>query len=70
MSSTAKWILLAAGAFVQALEERQGLIIGSPEEAAFRRGFINAEGFHGTIAALPASPYRSYLERLLLDMTS
>ncbi|SHM86893.1 sugar phosphate nucleotidyltransferase [Polaribacter sp. KT 15] len=35
--------LMQAGQFVQVIEERQGLKIGSIEEAAFRAGFINKE---------------------------
>ena len=35
--------LMQAGQFVQVLEERQGLKIGSLEEAAYRMGFINKE---------------------------
>ena len=33
--------LLDAGNFVKTLTERQGLQMGSPEEVAFRRGFID-----------------------------
>lgn len=32
--------LLQAANFVQAVEDRQGLMISSPEEIAYRRGFI------------------------------
>jgi len=35
--------LLQASMFVQTVEERQGLIIASPEEVAFRMGFIDAQ---------------------------
>ncbi|MFY7811605.1 MAG: glucose-1-phosphate thymidylyltransferase RfbA, partial [Flavobacterium sp.] len=34
--------LMQAGQFVQVIEERQGLKIGSIEEAAYKMGFINA----------------------------
>ncbi len=33
--------LLHAATFVQTLQERQGLLVGSPEEVAFRMGFID-----------------------------
>jgi glucose-1-phosphate thymidylyltransferase len=32
--------LLAAAFFVQTIQSRQGLIVGSPEEAAYRRGYL------------------------------
>ncbi len=35
--------LLQAANFIQAVEERQGLMISSPEEIAYRRGFIDRE---------------------------
>ncbi len=49
--------LLQASNFIQAVEERQGLLVGSPEEVAFRMGFIgkdrlleHAERMQGTYA--------------------
>jgi len=49
--------LLQASNFIQAVEERQGLLIGAPEEVAFRMGFIDkarliaqAEKVHGSYA--------------------
>lgn len=35
--------LLQAANFVQTIQDRQGFLIGCPEEVAFRMGFINAE---------------------------
>lgn len=35
--------LLQAANFIQAVEERQGLMISSPEEIAYRKGFIDRE---------------------------
>lgn len=34
--------LLQAGAFVQTIQNRQGMLVGCPEEVAFRMGFIDA----------------------------
>ncbi|GAC1683616.1 MAG: glucose-1-phosphate thymidylyltransferase RfbA [Gemmatimonadaceae bacterium] len=45
--------LLEASNFIEAVEQRQGLMIGSIEEVAFRMGFIDA----AQLAAL-AAPYR------------
>jgi glucose-1-phosphate thymidylyltransferase len=49
--------LLEASNFIRAIEERQGLLVGSPEEVAFRMGFIDrerllehAKRFQGTYA--------------------
>lgn len=35
--------LMQAGSFVQTIQSRQGLLVGSPCEAAYRMGFITAE---------------------------
>ncbi|QHI96459.1 glucose-1-phosphate thymidylyltransferase RfbA [Aristophania vespae] len=35
--------LMQAGTFVQAIQSRQGMLVGSPTEAAFRMGFISLE---------------------------
>ncbi|RYG36986.1 glucose-1-phosphate thymidylyltransferase [bacterium] len=35
--------MLQAGLFVEAVQSRQGLLVGSPEEIAFRNGWIDAD---------------------------
>jgi len=57
--------LLAAGTFVHALEERQSLYIGCPEEASYRMGFMDRSRFEKCIETLPNCPYRDYLRRVL-----
>ena len=57
--------LLSASSFVAAIEQRQGLLVGSPEEAAYRAGFLSSEGFRRAVEALPSSNYRSILERVV-----
>ncbi len=57
--------LLQAANFVQAVEERQGLMIGCPEEVAYRMGFINKSQLRRLAGQLTSSSYGSYLARLV-----
>ncbi len=59
--------LMQAGQFVQVIEERQGLKIGSIEEVAFRNGFINKEQLKQLATPLVKSGYGSYLMNLIND---
>lgn len=59
--------LHAASAYVQVIEQRQGIKIGCPEEAAFRRGFISTAQFEKLIGTLPACEYRDYLAYVLAE---
>jgi len=59
--------LMQAGQFVQVIEERQGLKIGSIEEVAFRNGFINKEKLKHLATPLVKSGYVSYLMNLIND---
>ncbi len=56
--------LMQAGEFVRVLEQRQGLKVGSIEEAAFRQGFIDAEQLRKIAEPLRKSGYGDYLLRL------
>jgi len=56
--------LLAASHFIGTLEARQGLKIACLEEIAWRRGFIDDDGMRRILAAMPASEYRAYVERV------
>ncbi|HEV2394991.1 MAG TPA: glucose-1-phosphate thymidylyltransferase RfbA [Verrucomicrobiae bacterium] len=51
-----------ASAYVQTIEKRQGIKIGCPEEAAFRRGFLSLEQLQGLVQRMPRCEYRDYLE--------
>lgn len=53
--------LMQASQFVQVIEERQGLKIGSIEEAAFKMGFINKKQLHKLAKPLVKSGYGNYL---------
>ena len=54
-----------ASAYVQTIEKRQGIKIGCPEEAAFRRGFLTLEQFANLIDGVPKCEYRDYLADVL-----
>ena len=57
--------LLDAGNYVRTIEERQGLKIGVPEEAAWRRGFITDDEMRERGELLYKSGYGAYLLGLL-----
>lgn len=56
-----------ASAYVQTIEKRQGIKIGCPEEAAFRRGFLSVAQFEVLIARIPNCEYRDYLNNVLAE---
>ena len=56
--------LLQAANFVQAVEERQGLMIGCPEEIAYRVGFISKKQLKDLARQLRHNSYGDYLLRL------
>jgi glucose-1-phosphate thymidylyltransferase len=53
--------LLDAGEYVRAVERRQGLRIGSPEEAAWRRGYLSDDELRAVAGPLRKSGYGDYL---------
>lgn len=56
--------LLQAANFVQAVEERQGLMIGCPEEIAYRMGFITKDQLYTLGESLNHNSYGDYLLQL------
>jgi glucose-1-phosphate thymidylyltransferase len=56
--------LLQAANFIQAVQERQGLMIASPEEIAFGQGFINREQLLALAQKMGNNGYGNYLLRL------
>lgn len=61
--------LLSASNFVAIVEQRQGLKIGSPEEAAFRMGWLSAEELDRAAEHLENSGYGRYLRAILNEAT-
>ena len=59
--------LMQASQFVQVIEERQGLKIGSIEEAAFKMGFISKEELSEIVEPLEKSGYGKHLLGLLKE---
>ena len=57
--------LMQAGTFVQVIEERQGLKIGSIEETAYRMGYIDEEQLEKIAQPLIKSGYGEYLIRII-----
>jgi glucose-1-phosphate thymidylyltransferase len=50
-----------ASAYVQTIEKRQGIKIGCPEEASFRRGFLTLAELEALTARMPKCEYQNYL---------
>ena len=57
--------LLQAANFVQAVEERQGMMISCPEEIAYRLGFIETGPTHSAGERYRGNQYGEYLLQLL-----
>lgn len=55
--------LAEAANYVMAVEHRQGLKIGCPEEIAFRKGWIDADQLKTLAASIP-NPYGDYLNSI------
>lgn len=56
--------LLQASTFIQAVEDRQGMMISCPEEIAFRRGYIDRQQLRKLAERMNKNSYGQYLERL------
>jgi glucose-1-phosphate thymidylyltransferase len=62
--------LLQAAMFVQAVEDRQGLMIGCPEEVAYRKRYIGAKELLSLADSLGPGTYSAYLKQLAQEPTS
>jgi glucose-1-phosphate thymidylyltransferase len=54
--------LQQAAAYIQTIQERQGIKIGCIEEECFKAGFINSIQMKNIIDNLPKSEYKTYLQ--------
>jgi len=54
-----------AGEYVRVIEQRQGIKIGCPEEAALKSGFLTKKTLQKEISSMPNVEYKSYLEMLI-----
>ena len=57
--------LVQASNYIQALEERQGLMVANLEEIAFRMGYIDAGQLGSMVRTMGSSSYAQYLRTLL-----
>jgi glucose-1-phosphate thymidylyltransferase len=59
--------LLDAGNFVRTLQDRQGMQVGSPDEIAFRQGWIDRAGFAARAEVFGKSSYGAQLTTVLKE---
>jgi len=62
--------LMQAANYIQAIEERQGLMVACLEEIAFRMGYISAADLARLAKAMASSGYGQYLSRILEQESS
>lgn len=59
--------LLEASTFIETIEKRQGLKVASPEEIAYRMGYITADQLERLAIPLQNNKYGQYLLRILSE---
>jgi glucose-1-phosphate thymidylyltransferase len=59
--------LLDAGNFVRTLQDRQGMQVGSPDEIAFRQGWIDRTGMERQAQVFGKSSYGAHLSSVLKE---
>lgn len=62
--------MLQASTFIEAVESRQGLKVGCPEEVAWRQGWISRTQLQDLAAGLEKNQYGRYLRRLASEPLS
>ena len=59
--------LLAAGSYIATIQNRQGLLLGSPDEVSFRNGWISKDKLAERVSVFSKSRYGMYLESILKE---
>jgi glucose-1-phosphate thymidylyltransferase len=59
--------LLQAANYIQAIEERQGLMVACLEEIAFRLGYISADDVRHMADSMGSNAYGTYLKRIVQE---
>jgi len=59
--------LFQSSAYIQAIQSRQGTMVGCIEEECLKKGFLDKNQLTNLICEIPNSEYRSYLTSLLLN---
>lgn len=57
--------LYQSGAYIETIQERQGIKVGCIEEDCYRKKFINKQQLLNIIDKMPKSEYKTYLSKLL-----
>jgi len=58
--------LFQSSAYIQAIQSRQGTMVGCIEEECLKKGFLDKNQLANLICGIPNSEYRNYLTTLLL----
>jgi glucose-1-phosphate thymidylyltransferase len=59
--------LMQAGSFVQAVQERQGMMISCPEEIAYRMSFIDHQQLQSLATGMADNAYKAHLLHVLRE---
>ena len=59
--------LLTAAAYISTIQNRQGLLLGSPDEVSYRNGWITREQFTSQIGPYMKTNYGRYLSAVLAE---
>lgn len=59
--------LMSATSYISTIQNRQGLLVGSPDEVSFTNGWINREQFSNLIKPFLKTNYGRYLQNILTE---